>query len=176
MDYSLSIGSNLPKKEELEKLLYNMLCEVLFVELINYEAEVWDRTGTQRVSVGCTYFSMSINLDDEDDYIERYRKANLEAYGVDTNVFISIQFITRTFDLGWVKLLEIIGKILNMNDRDLILEDDSTYPLLKRIKGSLLINSNLDEYRTWYMTKENLELLNYPYQEEDFLKDSEHEK
>ncbi|WP_233277474.1 hypothetical protein [Paenibacillus durus] len=167
MDYSLCIGSNLPK-EELGNFLYNMICEVLFVELIDHEAEVWDRSYTQRVSVGCTYFSMSINLDDEDDYTERYRKANLEAYGVDTNVFISIQFITRTFDLGWLKLLGIIGKILNMNDRDLILEDDSTYPLLKRIKGSLLINSNLDEYRTWYMTKENLALLNYPYEERIF--------
>jgi len=60
-----------------------------------------------------------------------------------------------------------------MNDRDLILEDDSSYPLLKRIKGSLLINSKLDEYRTWYMTKENLALLNYPYEEEDFLENSE---
>ncbi|WP_438496250.1 hypothetical protein [Paenibacillus sp. IHBB 3054] len=167
MDFSLCIGSNLPK-EELGKLLYNMISEVLFVELIDYEAEAWNRSYTQRVSVDCTYFSMSINLDDEDDYSERYRKANLEAYGVDTNVFISIQFITRTFDIGWLKLLEIIGKILIMNDGDLILEDDSTYPLLKRIKGSLLINSNLDEYRTWYMTKENLALLNHPY-EEDFL-------
>lgn len=40
MDFRLSVGSNLPK-EELGKLLYNMICEVLFVELIDYEAEVW---------------------------------------------------------------------------------------------------------------------------------------
>ncbi|MCG7376193.1 hypothetical protein MH215_04260 [Paenibacillus sp. ACRSA] len=172
MDFSLCISSDFPR-EELSKLLYTMLCEALFVELIDYEAEVWDRSFTHSVSVGCTYFSMSINLDDDEDYTERYRKANFEAYGVDTNVFISIQFITNTFDIGWIKILEMIGKILNMNDRDLILEDDSSYPLLKRIKGSLLINSKLDEYRTWYMTKENLALLNYPYEEEDFLENSE---
>ncbi|MGO4786532.1 hypothetical protein AB4124_03680 [Paenibacillus sp. 2KB_20] len=152
-----------------------MLCEVLFIELINYEAEVWDRTGTQYVSVGCTYFSMSIESDDEDDYIERYRKANLEAYGVDTNVFISIQFITSTFDIGWLNLLEVVGKLLRLNNLDLVVEDHTTYPLLKRVKGRLFINCNLD-YRTWYMTKENVDLLKYPYQEEDFLKDSEHEK
>ncbi|GIO95277.1 hypothetical protein J14TS5_03630 [Paenibacillus lautus] len=174
MDYSLSIGSNLPK-EELGKLLYNIISEVLFVELINYEAEVWDRSYTERVSVGCTYFSMSINLDDEDDYIERYRKANFEAFGVDTNVFISIQFKTYAFDIGWLEFLEVIGKLFQLYNLDLVVEDHTTYPLLKRIKGRMFINSNLD-YRTWYMTKENLELLNYPYQEEDFLKDSEHEK
>ncbi|WP_339267567.1 hypothetical protein NYE54_27250 [Paenibacillus sp. FSL K6-1330] len=174
MDYSLSIGSNFPKKE-LGKLFYNMLSEVLFVELINYEAEVWDRTGTERVSIGCTYFSMSINLDDEDDYIERYRKANFEAFGVDTNVFISIQFKTHAFDIGWLKFLEVIGKLFQLNNLDLVVEDHTTYPLLKRIKGRVFINSNLD-YRTWYMTKENLELLSYPYQEEDFFEDSENRR
>ncbi|MNP21035.1 hypothetical protein D3C76_1136390 [compost metagenome] len=87
MDFSLSIGSDLPK-EELGKLFYDMLSEVLFVELINNEAEVWNRTGNQYVSVGCTYFSMSINLDDDEDYTDRYREEYLEAYGVDTNVFL----------------------------------------------------------------------------------------
>ncbi|WP_336764263.1 hypothetical protein [Paenibacillus sp. USHLN196] len=174
MDYSLSIGSDFPK-EELSKLLYNMLCEVLFVELIDYEAQVWDRSYTQSVSVGCTYFSMSINLDDDDDYTERYRKANLEAYGVDTNVFISIQFKTHTIEIGWLKLLEVVGKLLKLNNLDLVVEDHTAYPLFKRVKGRLIINSNLD-YREWYLTKENLALLNYPYEEEDFLKDSEEER
>ncbi|SFF33349.1 hypothetical protein SAMN04487969_1274 [Paenibacillus algorifonticola] len=170
MDFWLCIGSNLPK-EELRKLLYNMMCEVLFVELIDYEAEVWDWSDTQRVRIGCTYFSMSINLEDEDDYIERYRKANFEAYGVDTNVFISIQFISRTFDIGWLKMLEVIGKLLRLNDKDLVVEDDTSYPLIKRIKGGVLINTHLDEYEANYLTKENLELLNYPYLEDDFFKD-----
>ncbi|MBT2762671.1 hypothetical protein [Paenibacillus sp. ISL-20] len=170
MDFRLSVGSNLPR-EELGKLLYDMLCEVLFVELINYEAEVWDRTGTQYVSVGCTYFSMSSNLDYEDEYIERFREMNLEDHGVDTNVRISIQFIARTFDLGWLKLLEVIGKLLQLNDNDLVVEDDTSYPLIKRIKGRLQINNHSDEYQANYLTKENLALLNYPY-EEDFFKDS----
>lgn len=175
MDFWLSIGFNLPR-EELSKLLYNMISEVLFVELIDYEAEVRDNSDTQCVRVGCTYFSMSINLDDEDEYIERYRKLNLETHGVDTNVDISIQFISRTFDTGWLKFLELIGKLLQFSSQDLVVEDDSSYPLLKRIDGCLFINSRLDEHRAWYMTKENLELLNYPYEEEDFFKDSEEEK
>lgn len=169
MDFSLSIGSNLPERE-LGKLLYNMLCEVLFVELIDYEAEVWEWFDTQSVNVGCTYFSMGMNLDDEDDYAERYREATLEEQGVDTNVYISIQFKTHSFDIGWLKLLEVIGKLLRLNEQDLILVDDSPDPLLKRIKGSLLIKGNLDEYQTWLMSKENLSLLNYPYKEEDFSK------
>lgn len=167
MDFRLSIGSGLPK-EELRELLYTMLCEALFVELINYDADIKDWSDDRQISMTATYFSLSINLDEDEEYLERFRDMNLEAYGVDTNLLINIQFITRTFDIGWVKFVEIIGKLLNVNDRDLVLEDDSTYPLMKRIKGSLLINSNLNEYRTWYMTKENLKLLNYPYKEEGF--------
>ncbi|WP_342426802.1 hypothetical protein [Paenibacillus sp. FSL L8-0158] len=171
MDYRLSIGYNL-SREALGKLLYNMICEVLVMEINFYEVEVKDWSDTRQVSISCTYFSISINLDDEDDYLERFREMNLEDHGVDTNVLISIQFISRTFDIGWLKLLEVIGKLLRLNDQDLVVEDDSSYPLLKRIKGRLFINNNLDEYQTRYITKENLELLNYPYLEEDFFKDS----
>lgn len=120
----------------------------------------------QQVSISCTYFSLSIDLDEEEEYLERFREMNLEAYGVDTNVLVSIQFITRTFEIGWLKLLEVIGNL------DLVVEDHTTYPLLKRVNGRLFINSNLD-YRAWYLTKENLALLDYPYEEEDFIKDSE---
>uniref|UniRef100_A0AAE9L946 Uncharacterized protein n=1 Tax=Paenibacillus polymyxa TaxID=1406 RepID=A0AAE9L946_PAEPO len=169
MDYRLSIGSNL-SREALGKFLYNMICEVLVMEINFYEVEVKDWSDTRQVSISCTYFSISINLDDEDDYLERFREMNLEDHGVDTNVLISIQFVSRTFDIGWLKILEVIGKLLRLNDQDLVVEDDSSYPLLKRIKGRLFINNNLDEYQTRYITKENLELLNYPYLEKDFLK------
>ncbi|MNP25557.1 hypothetical protein D3C76_1183710 [compost metagenome] len=118
----------------------------------------------QQVSISCTYFSLSIDLDEEEEYLERFREMNLEAYGVDTNVLVSIQFITRTFEIGWLKLLEVIGKLLQLNDKDLVVEDHTTYPLLKRVNGRLFINSNLD-YRAWYLTKENIALLDYPYEE-----------
>ncbi|MGF9906241.1 hypothetical protein [Brevibacillus porteri] len=175
MDFRLSTGSNLPR-EALGKLLYDIICDVLVMELSFDEIEVKDWSDSRHISIGFTYFSISINLDDEDDYIERYRKLNLETYGVDTNVDINIQFIARTFDIGWLKLLEVIGKLLRLNDQDLVVEDDSSYPLLKRIKGCLFINSNLDEFQTECMGKEKLELLNYPYLEKDFLKDNGHEK
>ncbi|WP_348620287.1 hypothetical protein [Paenibacillus polymyxa] len=170
MDFRLSIGSDLSRKA-LGKLLYNMICELLVMEINFYEVEVKDWSDARQVIISCTYFSISINLDDEDDYLERFREMNLEDHGVDTNVLISIQFVSRTFDIGWLKLLEVIGKLLRLNDQDLVVEDDSSYPLLKRIKVRLFINNNLDEYQTRYITKENLELLNYPYLEEDFFKD-----
>ncbi|MEE4568433.1 hypothetical protein V2U94_12460 [Paenibacillus polymyxa] len=171
MDFRLSIVSDL-SREALGKLLYNMICEVLVMEINFYEVEVKDWSDARQVSISCTYFSISINLDDEDDYLERFREMNLEDHGVDTNVLISIQFVSRTFGIGWLKLLEVIGKLLRLNDQDLVVEDDSSYPLLKRIKVRLFINNNLDEYQTRYITKENLKLLNYPYLEEDFFKDS----
>jgi hypothetical protein len=175
MDYRLSIGSNLPR-EELGKLLHDMLCEVLFVELINYEAEVRDRSDAQQVSIGCTYFSLSIDLDEEEEYLERFREMNLEDHGVDTNVRISIQFITRLFDIGYLKFLELFGKLLRLNDLDMLVENHSSYPLMKRIKGCLKINTHSDEYQTSYLDKEDLALLNYPYLEEDFFKNSEYRK
>jgi|GEM_PF-1863204 len=175
MDFRVSVGFNLPRAD-LRKILYDMICEVFFMELINYEVEVRDRSDAQQVSIGCTYFSLSIDLEEEEDYIERFREMNLEDYGVDTNVPISIQFISRTFDIGWLKMLEVIGKLLQLNDEDLLVEDDTSYPLIKRIKGVLQINAHSDEYQANYLNKENLALLNYPYEEEDFLKDSEEEK
>lgn len=175
MDFRVSVGFDLPR-EALRKILYDMICEVFFVELINYEVEVRDRSGAQQVSIGCTYFSLSIDLDEEEDYIKRFREMNLEDHGVDTNVPISIQFITRKFDIGYLKFLELVGKLLQLNDLDMLVENHSSYPLMKRIKGDLLINTHSDEYQTIYLAKEDLALLNYPYEEEDFYKESEQEK
>ncbi|MCP1308096.1 hypothetical protein [Paenibacillus tyrfis] len=171
MDFRVSIGSNLPR-EALRKLLYNMICNVLVMELSFYEAEVWDWSDTRNVSIGCTYFSISINLDDEEEYLERFREMNLESYGVDTNILINIQFITRLFDIGYLKFLELFGKLLRLNDLDMLVENHSSYPLMKRIKGCLKINTHSNEYQTSYLDKEDLALLNYPYLEEDFFKDS----
>ncbi|MDP1509365.1 hypothetical protein L8C07_01015 [Paenibacillus sp. CMAA1739] len=99
MDFRLSIGSNL-SREALGKLLYNMIGEVLAMEINFYEVEVKDWSDARQVSISCTYFSISINLDDEDDYLERFREMNLEDHGVDTNILISIHFVSRTFDIG----------------------------------------------------------------------------
>ncbi|SFF47709.1 hypothetical protein SAMN04487969_1482 [Paenibacillus algorifonticola] len=172
MDFRLSIGSDMPR-EALKKLFYEMICDVLVLEINVYEAEIKDWSDTQHVGISCKYFSMSINLDDDDDYIEWFREMNLEDHGVDTNVLISIQFITRIFDIGYLKFLEIVGRLLRLNDLDMLVENHSSYPLMKRIKGCLLINAHSEEYRTSYLAKEELELLNYPYLEEDFFKDRE---
>ncbi|MEY8747001.1 hypothetical protein [Paenibacillus tundrae] len=172
MDFRLSVASDLPR-EVFRKILYDMICEVFFVELINYEVEVRDRSGAEQVIIGCTYFSLSIDLDEEEDYIKRFREMNLEDHGVDTNVPINIQFISRTFDIGWLKMLEVVGKLLELNDKDLLFEDDTSYPLIKRIKGELQINTHSDERQANYLAKESLALLNYPYEEEDFFKNSE---
>ena len=167
VDYSLNIGFDSSGKD-LSELLYNILSEVLFVELIDYEVEVWKRNYDESISVGCDYFSIDIDLQDENSNV----KNNFEIYNsfgtyhVDTDMYTSIQFKTHVFHVGWLKFLEVIGKLLNVNDKDLILEDDSTYPLLKRSRGVLIVNSESDEPQTWYMSKENLKLLHYPYKEE----------
>lgn len=81
---------------------------------------------------------------------------------------ISVQMISKTFNIGWMKFLELTGRTLRFIDGDLLLLDDSSFPVMKRKDNVLYINSNLDEYRIKYITKENLSLLNYPFIEENF--------
>ncbi len=77
--------------------------------------------------------------------IERFREMNHESYGVDTNVLINIQFITRLFDIGYSKILELSGRLLRLNDLDRLVENHSSYSLMKRIKGCLKINTHSDK-------------------------------
>lgn len=69
MDFRLSFDCPF-SKEELRKLIHCVLYEVLFVELINYDAYIKDWSDDRQISMTATYFSLSINL-------ERVFKPNL---------------------------------------------------------------------------------------------------
>ncbi|WP_152392616.1 hypothetical protein [Paenibacillus guangzhouensis] len=165
MDYELFINTKL-ERINIGDLLYEIASDVIVEEVkINKMRHELD---FQYVYIGCEYFSIDIDLDDEDDDMEEYQEMNMRYHSVNTNMRISVQMISKTFNIGWMKFLEIIGRILRVIDGDLLLLDDSSFPVMKRKDNMLYINSNLDEYRVKYITKENLNLLHYPYIEENF--------
>ncbi|MDC0763051.1 hypothetical protein [Brevibacillus sp. AG] len=165
MDYELFINTKL-ERNSIGDLLYELAGDVLGEE-VKFK-KMRHELGFQYVYIGCDYFSIDIDLDDEDDDMEEYQEMNFRYHGVNTNMRISVQMISKTFNIGWRKFLELTGRTLRVIDGDLLLLDDSSFPVMKRKDNVLYINSNLDEYRIKYITKENLSLLNYPFIEENF--------
>ncbi|UKK97155.1 hypothetical protein [Brevibacillus brevis] len=165
MDYELFINTNLERKS-IGDLLYKVASEVIGEE-VKFK-KMQHSLGFEYVYIGSAFFSIDIDLDDEDDDMEEYQEMNLRYHDVNTNMRISVQMISKTFNVGWMRFLEIIGGILQIIDGDVLLLDDGSFPLMKRKDKILYINSNLDEYRVKYITKENLNLLNYPFIEENF--------
>lgn len=119
-------------------------------------------------------FDISFNIDGED--FEEDLKEDIELcekdYGVKINLRIDIQLYSKTFQLGWIKLLDFIGQLLHNIEGDLLLLNDTTWPVLKRINNKLLINSKLDKYKENHIAEENLKRLNYPYSFQDFSQES----
>ena len=164
MDFWLSFGCTL-SHQDLQKMLYDIISDVFVLEVNTDEAKVWDVSDNECIRVGSTYFSINTVLEDE-EYIERYQKEKFKMYGVNTNMFSSIEFISRTFETGWPKFMEVVGKLLECTDQDLIIEDGYGCPLLKRIQGDVFINSRLDEEEEWYVSSENLKILKYSTKKE----------
>lgn len=54
-------------------MLYGIISDVFVLEVNTDEAKIWDVSDNECIRVGSTYFSMDIDLEDE-EYIERYRK------------------------------------------------------------------------------------------------------
>lgn len=135
---------------------------------LDFEMKVYEGS---RVYIGCSYFSIDIDLEDVDDDMKEYHEMNMRYHSVNTNMRISIQMISKTFNTGWLEFLKLLGGILRSIEGDLLLLDDTSFPVMKRIDNILYINSNLDEYKVKYITKENLKLLNYPFIERSFLKE-----
>lgn len=165
MDYELFINTNLERKS-IGDLLYKVASEVIGEEVKFKKCNI--ALVFNMFILAVLFFSIDIDLDDEDDDMEEYQEMNLRYHDVNTNMRISVQMISKAFNVGWMKFLEIIGRILQIIDGDVLLLDDSSFPLMKRKDKILYINSNLDEYRVKYITKENLNLLNYPFIEENF--------
>ena len=170
MDYDLFIDTNLDQNS-IAQFLYKAAKNVIGNNVIIKEEK--HPLGYKYIYIECHYFSIDIDLEDDDDDIEEYKQVILKNHSVEINTRCSVQFISNKFDIGWPKFLEWIGEILKNTNGNLIVIDDSSFPVMKRKNKVLYVNSNLDEYKLKYITKKNLNNLNYPYVENDFFENSE---
>lgn len=164
MEYDLFIGSKLGRLNAAERL-YEVARNVIG-KGVKFE-KIRHQLGFQYVCIDCEYFSIDIDLDDEDHDMQEYQEMNIRYHGVNTDVRISVELISKTFNIGWVKFLELMGKLLRSMDGDLLLLDDTSFPVMKK-NDILYVNSNVDEYRAKYINKKNLNRLHCPFIEENF--------
>ncbi|MCA1294980.1 hypothetical protein LBW89_18365 [Paenibacillus sp. alder61] len=151
MDYDLFLNTKLDVMS-LGDLLSKMLSGILNEEIKC--VKVRSELGYHYLYVNGKYFTIHIELDDEDR--EEYREMNARYHYVDTNIHISVQLLSKTFEIGWLKLLELIGRLLKAIAGDILLLDDCSFSVMKRKNSITLVNTNLDEYRIKYITRENL--------------------
>ncbi|MNP60641.1 hypothetical protein D3C76_1557410 [compost metagenome] len=128
MDYELFIDTKL-ERINIGDLLYEVASDVIG-EKVKFK-KMRHELGFQYVYIGCDYFSIDIDLDDEDDDLEEYQEMNIRYHDVNTNMRISVQMISRMLSFGWMKFLELTGRILRVNDGDLHLLGDSSFPVMK---------------------------------------------
>lgn len=164
MNYELLIDTSL-EYEDLSSLLYKFMHEVIKEE-VKYGKSRNQFLNYDIIYISSKYFTLSIDLDkeDEDDFIEIGHD-----YGINKVKHIKIELFAKIFEISWKKILEFIGILLNNIDGDMLLIDDTSFPIMRRKNGKLVINNKLDEYKIRYITKENLKLLNYFYLKEEII-------
>lgn len=128
--------------------------------------ELQHKLGYPYVYIESDYLSLDFDLDNDD--IDEYQNINFKYYKVDTNMLINIQLYSQKFSEGWLKLIELVDRLAEVNQGDLLLLDDRSFPLIRKHDGLIFINFNLDNDQLKNFTEEKLKLLNHSYIKEDF--------
>jgi len=143
---------------------------------LDVQARKYETTDYTYFHLGCTLFDINIDIagkDFEEDTEEEIKLCR-KYYGVEINTSLHIFLYSKTFNPeGWIKLLHFLSKILNSTNDDLLLLDDTSFPVLKRTNNKLMVNNKLDEYNQKYITEEKLKNLNYPYSFQIFKNENE---
>lgn len=166
MDYELYLVS----KPDVD-LLKDELVALLEEAGLNVQSHKYETPNLTYFHLGCTLFDINIEIAGEDFEEDKAEDIELcrKYYGVEINKRLGLFLYSKTFYLeGWTKLLRFTGRILDQMEGDLLLVDDTSFPVLKRIQGQLLVNSRLDKYNIKYITEENLKNLDYPYSFRNF--------
>ncbi|GGI18061.1 hypothetical protein [Gottfriedia solisilvae] len=150
MECELFLSSKLSHKalgEVLESIVKSMLNEEIFVT-----------DNVDEIHIACKYFSMDIEIEDISDL--SFVGSHYELY---VNKTIRILVFGNSFKLGLNYLFEVIGKLIKVVKGNLLLLENGSDQLIRKEKDILVINSELNEYQSKYLSKNLIKLLDYPY-------------
>ncbi|MGN7942129.1 MULTISPECIES: hypothetical protein [Bacillaceae] len=89
-----------------------------------------------------------------------------EHYKLNVNVCIRVQLFNQTFVQGLEYLYRVIGKLMKRMPGDLLFLESGSEQILRKENGTLIVNSNLDEYQKKYLTSDLLRFLDHKYMRE----------
>ncbi|MEK3911142.1 hypothetical protein [Paenibacillus sp. FSL H7-0331] len=152
MDCELFLLSNLSYKSLGEMI------ERITNELANAEVSV--NCNEEEIIIGSEYFSLALEIEDTSDisFVRNH-------YNLDVNVCLRVQLFSNTFYLGLELLFKMMGKLMKQIDGNLLFLEDGSDQLLRKENGELIINKDLNQYQTKYLSTSLLSLLDHPYTE-----------
>ncbi|MEK3725443.1 hypothetical protein [Paenibacillus sp. FSL H8-0034] len=152
MDCELLLLSNLSYKSLGEMI------ERITNELANAEVSV--NCNEEEIIIGSEYFSLALEIEDTSDisFVRNH-------YNLDVNVCLRVQLFSNTFYLGLELLFKMMGKLMKQIDGNLLFLEDGSDQLLRKENGELIINKDLNQYQTKYLSTSLLSLLDHPYTE-----------
>ncbi|MRN55621.1 hypothetical protein [Paenibacillus monticola] len=150
MDCELFLLSNLSYKSLGEMI------ERITNELVNKEVSV--NCNEEEIIIGSEYFSMALEIEDTSDisFVRNH-------YNLDVDVCLRVQLFGNTFYQGLELLFKIMGKLMKQINGNLLFLEDGSDQLLRKENGELIINKDLDQYQTKYLSKSLLSLLDHSY-------------
>ncbi|SFC83045.1 hypothetical protein SAMN04488168_11061 [Bacillus sp. 491mf] len=157
MDCELFLLSDLSHKslgQEIESISKKILNE-----------DVTIKENTEEIHIAYKYFSMDIEIEDISD-IEFIRSH----YELNVNKSIRVLIFGNTFNEGLNVLFKVIGKLMNRFEMNLLLLENGSDQLIRKENDILIVNTELDQYQSNYLSKKLLELLDYPYIERKLSK------
>lgn len=130
MEYELFLYSTY-EAEYIAKLLLDLDTSLDFTMKV-YEGS--------RVFMGCSFFSMNIEIEDTSDL-----GSIIDNYGLEVNLCIDFQVFNKTFDTGIMYMLETIGKILSQIKGDALLLSNYSTQVLRRENEVFYVN-NIEDF------------------------------
>ena len=135
MEFDLLIESD-KSASEYADLLRSLLEEILHIEILQ-------KKDSDTISIGCTFFTMWIEL--EDDFGLIMAK---DTYDFNANIETRIQVFGKTYDKG-LKILFQLLKSLSDYDDNLLLEENGSFIVLKKV-GNEFVSEVLSTQRAEY--------------------------
>lgn len=91
---------------------------------------------------------------------------------LNVNKSIRVLIFGKTFNEGLTVLFKVIGELMKRFEMNLLLLENGSDQLIRKENDILIVNAELDQYQSIYLSKNLLELLDYSYIERKLSKNS----